>query len=286
MYDYLTNKGFSIQSDAIANSEGTMHSMTTTFTQKFKNENFAHKASLTYNNFVIMYGKNIVVKSFTDNGYVPYIRSSKPLDTGDFGRHIHAIYPALFNFIQSIKLDNISERAYKTIIQYIKPRSTLWFYNKVKDIEKQSKPIFLYSHSTKVHLDDWSCLDPKTDIMLSLQAYEKMIKCANDDIKKSIEYIEKNDPNAIVIIQADHGNPYFATSADSDFVKNKKTFGIIFAVKWPKECVYLGKEKYTPVNLFSRVFSCLSDKKPDYSKMQPDYSYGVINDKVYRALPE
>ena len=115
------------------------------------------------------------------------------------------------------------------------------------------------------------------------------MKCVNDDIIKSVDYIIKEDPNSIIILQADHGCcPQKNTYGDGSGMMKKnwfseeyiekgseiqKKFGILLSVRWPKECKYLGKEKYTPINLFSRVFACLNGKRPDYEKMAKDDAF-------------
>ena len=125
--------------------------------------------------------------------------------------------------------------------------------------------------------------------------YIKRLKLANDWLKKIITFIEKNDPNSIVIIGADHGG--FVGFEYSLQAQNKITdpkllnsiFGAKLAIKWygVEHSEYDAQLK-TSVNLFRILFSYLSEDKLLLNNLQPDESYHCYDaadfSKVYKAI--
>jgi hypothetical protein len=127
--------------------------------------------------------------------------------------------------------------------------------------------------------------------------YLKSLQIANVWLKKTIITIEKNDPEAIIIIGADHGGyvGFEYTSQSKNKISDRKLLNSIFgaklAIKWndSQHADYDSKLK-TSVNLFRTVFSFLSEDKTLLNHLQSDASYNCYDGsdctKVYKAIDE
>ena len=125
--------------------------------------------------------------------------------------------------------------------------------------------------------------------------YIKKLEIANAWLTDIIGFINKNDPNAIVIIGADHGGFVGLTYTGDAFAKIKdpdilhSIFGAKAAIKWnsSQHADYDGKLK-TSVNLFRTLFSFLSADKSYLNELQPDASYNNYDHvdfrKIYKAI--
>ena len=94
------------------------------------------------------------------------------------------------------------------------------------------------------------------------------VNCTNKQIIRMLDALISQDSESIVIIQSDHGPGYFrynpenADGVPDDLnIKNKTdfrvTYGILSAMRLPARCHHLIPEKFTPVNTFRIVISCL-----------------------------
>lgn len=129
------------------------------------------------------------------------------------------------------------------------------------------------------------------------QEYLKNLRIANVWLKKTIMIIENNDPNAIIIIGADHGGyvGFECTSEGRNYITDPKLlysiFGAKLAIKWnDKRHAEYDANLKTPVNLFRVVFSYLSADKGILKNLQPNTSYNRYESarfsKVYMAIDE
>jgi hypothetical protein len=127
--------------------------------------------------------------------------------------------------------------------------------------------------------------------------YLKSLEIANVWLKKTITIINNNDPNAIIIIAADHAGYVgfeFTGQAQkriTDPALLYSIFGAKLAIKWndPNHTEYDAKLK-TSVNLFRTVFSYLSEDKLLLNHLQPNTSYNYYDSsdftKVYKAIED
>lgn len=110
--------------------------------------------------------------------------------------------------------------------------------------------------------------------------YLKGVKEANIWLEKVITYLEQKDPNAIIIIGADHGGfAGFAYSLQSGYKTTNKykinsMFGALLAIKWNNaQAVDYDKELKTNINIFRVLFSYLAQDKSYLDNLQEDESY-------------
>ncbi len=123
--------------------------------------------------------------------------------------------------------------------------------------------------------------------------YIEGVKESNKKLTQLTESILTNDPEALIIIMADHGgfvgmtntHESYAKNTDRDFVNS--IFSAILAIHWPngEAPEFDGKFK-TPVNLFRILVSYLSENPSYLSNLQPDKSYIPINFDAPRGIYE
>ena len=293
IYDFLKDNKFYVQNSAVSNWNWSVPSMNATFNMQFDPTKMGEYYNIALKRVVVWGGKNKVAKTFSENGYGVYIRTLEDdiYKRGDEAYKMDIDASKAFMIIT--KMQPVAEKIFKKL-GLTKEISPPYFYEILKNAPKTQSPKFTYLHSYVVHRDFYECLKFKGVDWNDMSNYYKQIKCANKDIKKTVDHINTIDPNAIIIFQADHGQTVYGHAPNQDMylwrakrqgallsgdIKDQQRtavlseYGILLAVKWPEDCAYLGTETYTPVNLFPRVFACLSDKKPDYSKMSPNVSY-------------
>ena len=292
--DYLEKKGFSTNKNAYSNYSGTYMSMQATFQMKhnyYKNMDFDTTES--HISRYIMAGANPVMGRFYNNGFSVYINpyndkmslkklishfkkwNGKVEDRIDLDYTKQDIYWFLryFNLMRSGNLNYLYDKSFHSqnmqlvsLEKHKYQENNLLYLKKIQKINIDSVSRFVYIH---FHIYDYvKCRENNVE-----KAFIEVLKCTNQDLIKTINYIQKNDLTSIIILQADHGwlgpNPKKVKS-------NIHTqFGILFSVLWPEKCKYLGKEIYTPINLFPRVFACLNGEKSDYQNLAPDDSYAI-----------
>ncbi len=127
--------------------------------------------------------------------------------------------------------------------------------------------------------------------------YIEGIKESNKKLTQLTESILTKDPEALIIIMADHGGFVGMTNTHESYSKNtepdfvRSIFSSVLAIHWPNgEAPEYDEKLKTSVNLFRILVSYLSENPSYLSKLQPDKSYIPINfgapKGVYEYLDE
>ena len=117
-------------------------------------------------------------------------------------------------------------------------------------------------------------------------SYIERIKKVNDWLEKTITYISEADPEAIIIILADHGGwvglgsyPEMFSTRDPDQIKS--VYSTLAAIKWNG---YLQEgfdaELTSNVNVFRTLFSVLGNN-PEYLKYMEDNSSYILENGAF-----
>jgi hypothetical protein len=129
------------------------------------------------------------------------------------------------------------------------------------------------------------------------QAWIKKLERSNSVLTKTISIIKENDPNALILIMADHGGyvgmEYTLESYQkmNDRDKIYSIFSSSLAIHWPNNMVpnyntYLKSS----VNVFRVIFSYLSENESYLSNLQSDFSFAIVNKGalpgVYKYIDE
>jgi hypothetical protein len=122
-------------------------------------------------------------------------------------------------------------------------------------------PKFLYTHSGPSHSQNSGKCRPNETAL-----FKKRLIIANKEMKEDVETIQKNNPNAIIIINGDHG-PYLTGTCTYLSQKEKVSrldiqdrFGTFLAIKWPKYINPIDGEIKIIQDLFPSIIATLADK--------------------------
>jgi hypothetical protein len=138
-------------------------------------------------------------------------------------------------------------------------------------------------HFTYVHLDlpGHSLPGPQTREQLASfrKDYGRDIQRANAEILKIVSHILTRDPNALIIVNADHGawgygNILYLEKElfldTTDYLKGLDHLGALLAIRWPDAANRYDQGLRTNVNLFSHIVSYLSESNDVLATKVPD----------------
>lgn len=164
---------------------------------------------------------------------------------------VRSIFEGEFRF--NTEFDKISYR------DYLSKKRTLL-------TSKTNRPIFLYAHSRFPGHSQNSGKPVGNEIEL----FRKKLTKANDEMKGDVEAIEKNNPEAIIIINGDHGpyltknctatgrhNQYQASEINRLDIQDR--YGSFLAIKWPKDAHIDHSKIKILQDIFPSVFTYLYD---------------------------
>jgi hypothetical protein len=277
---WLKDQKFSLYDDYRSNYPSTLYSNSSCFFMKhhFSNEFSKFKYARDY-----IVGRNPVLEIFKNNSYktffiteIPYLLMNRPKVYFDYCNYKLEELPYFKDGLSCFK--EITNEIENQIV--LNKETSNFFF-----IEK-----FNPGHINPSKIKGGSIEKERLEYLKSLQI-------ANAWLKKTITIIEKNDPNAIIIIGADHGGyvGFEYTSQAQNKITDRKLLNSIFgaklAIKWNgvHHSEYDAQLK-SSVNLFRILFSCLSEDKLLLNNLQPDASYNSYDasdfSKVYKAIED
>jgi hypothetical protein len=155
-------------------------------------------------------------------------------------------------------------------------------------MSKNNHPKFLHSHTGPGHSQNsGKCREDETALFK-----DRLIK-ANIEMKDDISTIQKNNPNALIIINGDHG-PYLTANCTSiaqgyflsknkDFkvsrIDLQDRFGTFLAIKWPKNVKPVDQKLTITQDIFPSVFATLFADKAIFNELSllPDTRNNAAN---------
>jgi hypothetical protein len=108
---------------------------------------------------------------------------------------------------------------------------------------------------------------------------------ANVKIKKMVNLIVEKDPNALIMIMADHGGfvgldytlEVYNKMTDRDVIYS--TFGAMLSIRWPNDDVpEIDSHLKSCVNVFRVLFSYLGKDEKYLQNLQEDKSYLILKE--------
>ena len=264
---YLEDKGFQIYPNTYSIGGSTWATMT-----RVLNMSDIYPGS----NSQVMAGKSNVHKILAHNGYIKaqvmrnqrFWEKKPPL--------LDYYYPSLDDNGHKIILKAILEGEFDfNAPEKFAKRSHAYFkWKKRKFMSSSStQPKFLYTHTGPFHSQNsGKCLHDETE------KWERRLATANQEMKKDIETIEKNNPSALIIINGDHG-PYLTKNCFSlskaeyniDEITRldvQDRFGSFLAIKWPKNINILDKNITVIQDVFPAIFASLSNNRKIFDKVK------------------
>ena len=119
------------------------------------------------------------------------------------------------------------------------------------------------------------------------------LKIANEKIEKMIELIIKNDPEALIMIMADHGGfvgldytrQIYHKTKDRDIIHS--AFGSILSIRWPYGKIpKIDSNLKSGVNVFRILFSYLAEDDKYLQHLQSDSSYLILKEGAESGIYE
>lgn len=278
--DFLKGNGFNIYNDYRSNYFSTLTSNSSLFAMKhhyYGNTTLGINPRHNRRNEIVE--SNPVLRTLKHNNYktflmlqVPYLLSNRPNVGFDYC---------------NISLDDISY-----ISRGFKGETNLKEDTKQQILEhKNSQNFFFVESMLPSHIiTNYSATTSANE---ERKIYIDRVEEANAWLRDIITFIDENDPNALVIIAADHGGYVgFNYSLESE-VKTENPllvnsiFSSLLAIKWPHNQVPKYDDKLkTSVNLFRVLFSYLSDDTSYLENLQDDKSYIIIRRKAPTGVYE
>ena len=302
----LKKKGFTIGKNTFSNYHFTVASLSATMNMKLHSHDDKSPNLIQYNPQMheSLKGNNIVRKIFKKNKYKIINIPAQWHQMGCHGFEDKCVQQKSSEISRSF----LSSTPLKIFDKYFFDD-----YVTVEDIKYAcelfpNEPKFVFAHLAHVHdaiYDESgrfkSVMHPIYSSPQDAHRYICSIKKLNTYLLEVVDFLRKNDPNAIIIIQADHGPTYignqkvknvnyFLENFDAFNINNsddfKFTFGIFSAIYLPnlspqyEEVKGYLSDSLTPVNLFKSLFSYISERKPE---LENDCSYLFKYDKNAQA---
>jgi len=192
----------------------------------------------------------------------------------------------LFAFLKNTPVESIMYRfnlfkKYKNNYPEYKENNSIdKFLTKIENFKFDNKSYFflihhLSPHEPYIYKKDCSYQDPKNTLEIYPEGYKDAYLCVLKKIEKFVELIEEKDPNAILVIQGDHGGGF----GISDLEKQEdvlKTFTLLKINN--THCKNLDlSNKLDMINTVRLLLSCATNQKPNLLEKK---SYLKINERL------
>lgn len=294
----LEAQGLRVLKNVYANAPVTGFSLPHVFQMSYLFDDITHVDAKKMNEFNdIKKGHNKLTQAFHSLGY-KFVRYADGYVSFCNGMEDECIAkPTLYN-LQDLTFFN------RTAIPYV----IYNFYNKLEklppksisypqamDIEEfiehlpkqANQPVFAMMHVCLPHPPlrfDENCQEYNGDIKYhyaptqqeQFQIYAKQALCAGKKLARMVEAIKAKDPDAIIVVQADHGthtqSQSFIPINDMSDNQIRESLNILSAYRLPKQCQSDLYDGMSPVNSFRLVLSCIKGEKPEFL---PDRHFSI-----------
>ncbi|MCW9036287.1 MULTISPECIES: hypothetical protein [Altibacter] len=274
---YLLSNGFKNYPNFRSNYPSTLSSNSATFVMKHHYFNRGVSFSEAVNARNVIISNNAVLNIFKQNGYkthflaeMPYLLLNRPEIGYDYANFSYKDISYIGTGL-GVRQD-ILEPLTETL--QMDPEKPKFFF-----IE-----IFNPGH---IHGRKADSKGVEGERML----WEESLKNANGMLTKTIDIILDKDPEALVVIMADHGgfvgmeytNQIYTKTQDRDLIYS--IFTSQLSIHWPNnDAPEFDTEIRTPVNLFRYLFSYLADNNTYLNHLQEDESFVIINEGAPKGV--
>ncbi len=261
---YLNDKGFKVY-DGIYSIAGATNS---TMTRVLDASSMRHKSALAGNSYTHNALKH---QGYTLAGVhksASFWNKSHP--------KLDYFYPGSKNHEHEIILNSILEGEFQFDApkKFGKVKYEEFISRKRNFMSSSSHPKFLYTHTGPDHSQNSGKCRVNETVL-----FERRLFRSNKEMKKDIETIENNNPNALIIINGDHG-PYLTGNCDqlskNNFMPKEKVsrlnlqdrYGTFLAIKWPKTIEVLDSDIVILQDIFPAIFATLFKDKSILNEVQ------------------
>ena len=187
---------------------------------------------------------------------------------------LDVFYPTTLDKGYEVIIQSILMGEFTSSANFISTKGTCETFIKTKRAFMHSNvhPKFLYTHTgpdhSPVHVQ---CRANE------IEEFHVRLKHANIEMKKDIEAIVKNNPDALIIIAGDHG-PYivgnclmsdgFQSVSDVERINVQDAFGVFLAIRWPKSLKPIDHNITVLQDVFPSVFATLLNDKAIFDNLK------------------
>lgn len=162
------------------------------------------------------------------------------------------------------------------------PKDVIEPFNTYLDTYKDGPNFFFVEIFNPGHITNST--DDSKGVAGEREHYMESLEEANKKLTKLTESILEKDPQALIVIMADHGGFVGMTHTGESYTKNtdrdfvNSIFSTILSIHWPNgEAPEFDDELKTSVNLFRILTTYLSEEKAYLKNLQENRSYIIIN---------
>jgi len=272
--NFLKKNGFSIYSPAYSNYRHTLNSLSSFLTMSFISE------KSNAGNHDSYYGRNIICGNklnnanniLTRNGYKTQHVLRDGYTVSSNIKDLDYYYPR-FNIIETFgtvySIWRISDyfekkhrKQYKIEVQNALERAT-----------KSPEPYFSFFRLPGTY----HAAEGDKTLESFVERYREYLPETNGYIKQIVEYLSKNDPNAVIVVCGDHGVRIlnlFDFSGQEE--RMESDFDILLGIKWPENHKNDKYKIHTLVNVLRFVFYDLSGDELLMQTIQPERRRGDV----------
>lgn len=274
---FLLNYDFTIYPDIRSNYTATLESNMATFVMKHHYYNYGYNFSEMTNARETIITKNPVLDIFKNNGYKTYFLAEWP--------YLIANLPQMGYDYCNFSYSNIS-----LISEGFKEKKEIFTSLQQVFNCEAIQPSFYFMEI----LDPGHVATNKTESKgksVEKERYFTKLKRCNDKLKSIIGFIVENDPDALIMIMADHGGYVGLDYMLENRIKTEDRdllysfFSTQFSIKWPRDILHKDDINFkTAVNTFRVLFSILSDNKQYLKYLEENASYTIINEGAPKGI--
>lgn len=272
--EFLIQNNFKNYPDFRSNYDATLSSNSSAFMMKHHHYSGGSHSGEVTNARSIIITDNAVLNIFKSNDYktyffteFPYLMMNRPKMGYDYSNFNYSEIPFLGTGLETKK----------NILPDLK---------RILEDKEDNRPGFFFIEVfNPKHIDGTG--DGKNLVLKKRNEYIANVEKADEAVRVLVQNIIKNDPNAMILIMADHGGYVGMTKMQEGNVKTNdrdkifSVFSSMLSIHWPngEKPEYDYKLK-TSVNVFRIIFSYLSEDNSYLNHLQEDISYGFITEKA------
>ena len=279
-YRELESQGFTLSHSAYSNYVSTLPSVSSLFGMghHYYTQHIGNHETLGAREFITGF-HNPTMEVFRNNGY-----------------QIHLVHQTNYLLKKRCFVDTCSPSLiWDDVIDFFVPYRVrnflgLWTSSQstkqriLQHLEMTTKalePQFTYVHLLSPGHSLWA-QQSKEELRVFREKFVPKIRNTNDFLKKMIHFIVERDPNALIIINADHGGfgmGWWGPAKQEIFrgVPENLTaldhMGVLLAIRWPETPAFKQRSIQSNVNLFRFIFAYLSGEEGLMKPQVPDHGY-------------
>ncbi len=274
---FLTQRGFTHHDSFRANYASTLSTNSSLFTMTHHYYNRGVSFSEAIDAREVIMGENNVMRILKKNGYQTYFLSEAPYflinrpkvayDYTNFDRSEIGYMGTGFN---------LKKKVMDSLVPQLKRKT-------------EAPKFFFIEFFNPGHIQNKPATSDGADG--EREKWMESLRQANTTIEQMVEAILQEDPNALIMIMADHGgfvgfnytNEIYTKTEDRDLIYS--IFSSQFSIRWPQGMEPRDKLPFeSPVNVFRILFSELGERHEFLQGMQPNESFVIIDHEAPKGI--